>query len=135
VEKRRRDPETLRLRSIAPNMTVNDLERSKAFYTDVLGFIVKDRWTDDAGTLRGLTLQAGVCELNLSQDDWAKGRDRKKGVGVRIMGETAQDVDALAARVKAAGLTLAHEPRDEWGVRAFSIDDPDGYHITLYRTL
>jgi catechol 2,3-dioxygenase-like lactoylglutathione lyase family enzyme len=135
AEKPRRSPETLRLRAIAPSMTVNDIERSKTFYTEALGFIVKERWTDDQGALKGVTLQAGVCELNLSQDDWVKGRDRKKGVGVRIMGETAQDVDALAARVKAAGYALAHEPRDEWGARGFSLDDPDGYHLTIYRNL
>src|SRR5688572_11410201 len=78
---RRREPETLRLRSIEPGLTVNDLTKSLHFYTDVLGFIVGERWTGPDGALRGVMLRAGACSLGLSQDDWAKGRDRKKGEG------------------------------------------------------
>jgi catechol 2,3-dioxygenase-like lactoylglutathione lyase family enzyme len=131
--RRRRDPQTLRLRSTSPGFTVSDLNRSISFYTDVLGFIISERWTD-GGTLKGVMLKAGVCELGLSQDDWAKGRDRKRGEAVRVWFETAQDVDALAAHVKAAGLALAHEPTDEpWGARSFSLDDPDGFHLTFFK--
>jgi catechol 2,3-dioxygenase-like lactoylglutathione lyase family enzyme len=131
-ERRLLKPETLRLRSIAPGITVDDLTRSIAFYTDVLGFIVSERWTD-GGVLRGVMLKAGVSEIGLSQDDWAKGRDRKKGVGVRLWCETVQEVDAIAARVKAAGHPLTEEPKDQpWG-RSFALDDPDGYHLTIAR--
>ena len=133
-EQRKTEPETLRLRSIEPLFTVADLQRSITFYTEVLGFFVSDRFTDKRGTLQGVMLKAGICELGLSQDDWAKGRDRQRGVGVRIWCATAQDVDALAARVKAAGHQLAEQPHDEtWGGRSFSLDDPDGFHLTLYQ--
>jgi uncharacterized glyoxalase superfamily protein PhnB len=133
-EQRKTEPETLRLRSIEPLFTVADLQRSITFYTEVLGFFVSDRFTDQRKTLQGVMLKAGVCELGLSQDDWAKGRDRQRGVGVRIWCATAQDVDALAARVKAAGHLLAGEPHDEpWGGRSFAVDDPDGFHLTFYR--
>jgi len=129
---RRGAPETLRLRSFEPSFTVNDLERSVRFYTETLGFIVGNRWTDD-GKLRGVMLKAGVCELGLSQDDWAKGRDRKKGEGMRLWCKTAQDIDAVAARIRAAGGRLTEEPKDQpWGVRSLSVDDPDGFHITIY---
>lgn len=132
-ERRSKDQETLRLRSLEPSFTVNDLERSLRFYTDVLGFIVKERWTD-GGVLRGVMLQAGVCELGLSQDDWAKGRDRTKGEAVRIWCQTVQDIDALAARIRAGKGRLTEEPRDEpWGTRSLSVDDPDGFHLTIYR--
>lgn len=133
-KRRRRAPETLRLRSFTPSFTVDDLARSMAFYKEVLGFIEKEQWKD-GGVLRGVMLKAGACELGLSQDDWAKGRDRRKGEGVRIWCETAQDVDALAARVKAAGVRLTEEPQDRWGERSFSLNDPDGYHLTIARPL
>lgn len=133
LERRSKDRETLRLRSLEPSFTVNDLERSLRFYTDVLGFIVKERWTD-GGVLRGVMLQAGVCELGLSQDDWAKGRDRKKGEAVRIWCQTVQDIDTLAAQIKAREGRLTEEPKDEaWGGRSLSVDDPDGFHLTIYR--
>jgi predicted enzyme related to lactoylglutathione lyase len=79
-------------------------------------------------------LKAGTCQIGLSQDDWAKGRDRQRGVAVRIWCTTAQDIDALAGRIKAAGGKLTQEPKDEpWGGRSISIDDPDGFHLTIYR--
>ena len=134
VRQTRREPETLRLRSFSPSFTVNDLDASIAFYTNVLGFIVSDRWTED-GKLLGVMLKAGTCEVGLSQDDWKKGRDRKKGEGVRIACETVQDIDALAAHITVAGWRLTQPPTDQWGVRRLAVDDPDGYHLTIFRHL
>lgn len=129
--KARRQPETLRLRSLAPGFTVNDIEKSLAWYRDVVGFFVKERWEQD-GKLLGVELQAGSASLYLGQDDWKKGRDRVKGEGFRIYCTTAHDVDALAAAIKARGGTLEHEPTDRsWGGRDFGLVDPDGFKITI----
>lgn len=132
AERRRGDRATLRLRSVEPTLTVSDLERSVRFYTDVVGFIVIEQISDGA-VLQGVLLQAGVCRFGLSQDDWAKGRDRKKGAGVRIWCNTVQDIDAVARRIKAAGGTLAPDPTNQpWGARSVSIQDPDGFLVTIY---
>jgi len=132
--KDRRKPETLRVRAIAPGITADDLARSTKFYTDVLGFLVSERWTDSSGALRGVMLKAGACEIGLSQDDWAKGRNRAKGVGMRLWCETGQDIDDLAARIRAAGGKLSEEPTTQaWGARSLSVIDPDGIHLTIFR--
>lgn len=134
-QKPRRQPESLRLRSFSPGFTVADLSKSVDFYTRTLGFIVAERWVRE-GALRGVLLKAGSCELGLSQDDWAKGRDRKKGEGVRLWCETSQDVDALAARLRAAGVPGLDGPKDQsWGARSVGFDDPDGFHVTIFRPL
>jgi lactoylglutathione lyase len=132
----RKQPETLRLKSFTPSITVSDLSRSLAFYTDGLGFIVSERWAD-GDVLRGVMLKAGTCELGLAQDDWRLGKDRKKGQGLRIWCDTSQDIDAIATRLKAAGFSLTEEPEDRvaWKVRSFSVDDPDGFHLTIARNL
>jgi len=133
-DRRKSERETLRLRATNPIFTVTDLERSIRFYTDVLGFVVGDRFHGSDGALQGVMLKAGVCELGLSQDDWAKGRDRQRGVAVRVWCTTAQDIDALALRIKARNYPLTHEPGDEsFGGRSLSLDDPDGFHLTIYR--
>jgi uncharacterized glyoxalase superfamily protein PhnB len=121
---------TLSIRSTAPSFTVNDLQRSLAWYRDVLGFAVKERWEHE-GTLQGVELSASPVSFMLSQDDWKKGRDRVKGEGIRLYCTTDQNVDALADRIKKNGGTLMHEPRDEWGMRALSVEDPDGFKITI----
>ena len=83
---------------------MNDIQKSLAFYRDVLGFTVKERWEQD-GALHGVEMVAGSVTFWLGQDDWKKGRDRVKGQGFRMYCGTSQDVDALAQRIKAAGGT------------------------------
>jgi uncharacterized glyoxalase superfamily protein PhnB len=127
----RKKPESLRLRSASPSLTVNDIETSLAFYRDVLRFTVKERWEEE-GALRGVELVAGTVTFWISQDDWKKGRDRIKGQGFRIYVTTAQDVDALAEGIKTQWGTLAEEPKDQpWGGRDFAVVDPDGFTITI----
>ncbi|MGE5346019.1 MAG: VOC family protein [Acidithiobacillales bacterium] len=128
---RKPTPGALKLSSASPSFTVNDLMKSLAWYRDVLGFKVEERYERD-GTLVGVGLQAGDVFIMLGQDDWKKGRDRKKGEGFRIYCMTTQDVDAIAKRIRAAGGTLDQEPRDQpWGMRDFSLTDLDGYKITI----
>ena len=46
------------------------------------------------------------------------------------------DVDALHARLVAAGCTPSTAPRDaEWGERFFHITDPDGHELSFARPL
>jgi catechol 2,3-dioxygenase-like lactoylglutathione lyase family enzyme len=126
----RRQPESLRFRSIMPSFTVNDIQRSLAWYQDGLGFFVSERW-EEGGRLNGVMFKAGSGQLGLSQDDFSKGRDRPKGVGFRIWCDTAQDVDAIAARLRAFGGTIVEEPGDRWDTYSFTAQDPDGFKITI----
>jgi uncharacterized glyoxalase superfamily protein PhnB len=131
VKKARQQPESLRLRSAGPSFTVSDINRSLSFYRDVLGFTLRQRWEEN-GQLQGVELVAGNVTFWLGQDDWKKGRDRVKGLGFRMYCATSQDIDALAARVRAGGGTIVDEPKVEsWGGRAFGVRDPDGFTITF----
>ena len=128
---KRQQPETLRLRSMAASLTVRDLEHSIAWYRDVLGFVVGERW-EEGGQVRGVQMKAGACDLMLGQDDFAKGQDRKKGEGVRLWVATVQDITQLAGRVKASGWRLDREPSETpWGDWAFALTDPDGFKLTI----
>lgn len=120
--------------SLTPGFTVNDAVASVAWYRDVLGFSVKQRWELE-GKFLGAEMNSGAVTLNLGQDDWKLGRDRNKGQGTRMYIMTGPDIDAFAERVKAAGASLDHEPKDEWGVRAFALTDPDGYKLTFMTPL
>jgi uncharacterized glyoxalase superfamily protein PhnB len=80
AERRGEGPETLRLSSIAPGITMNDLQTSLSWYCDVVGFTVAEK-LEHEGEVRGAALVAGAGRLMLSQKDWAKGRDRVKGQG------------------------------------------------------
>ena len=122
--------EALQITTVIPSFTVDDLQKSIKFY-EALGFTVSERW-EDKGTLLGVMLRAGTTEIGLSQDDWKKGRDRKKGIGVRLLLSTTQNVDEVAARAKSAGVTLKSEPFDsEWKTRVFEVVDPSGFLLTI----
>ena len=122
--------QALQVTGITPLFTVDDLQASIAFY-EALGFTVGERWEEN-GALLGVMLAVGKTQIGLNQDDWKKGRDRKKGVGVRLFLATTQNIDEIAARAKSAGITLASEPHDtEWKSRAFEVTDPSGLLLTI----
>jgi lactoylglutathione lyase len=116
---------------VSPGITSNDLQKSLAWYRDVVGFAVEERWEQE-GKLTGVQLRAGQVTFMVGQDDWKKGRDRKKGEGFRLYCMTTQDIDALAKGIVARGGTLDQEPKDQpWGMRDFALTDPDGFKITI----
>jgi uncharacterized glyoxalase superfamily protein PhnB len=117
--------------SASPSFTVDDLKQSLDWYTNVLGFAVKDRWEVD-GVLQGAELKAGNATFYIGQDDWKKGRDRTKGEGFRLYCETSQNLDALAKKIVARGGRLDHEPTMQpWGTRDFAVTDPNGFKLTI----
>lgn len=127
----RQQPETLRLRAVAPALTATDLEASLAFYQDVLGFYVADR-IEEEGVLVAASLQAGDVDFLIGQDDFTKGRERQKGIGFRLYCMTIQDIDEMAEAIQERGGVLDREPSDQpWGTRDFSITDPDGFKLTF----
>ncbi|MEA2559335.1 MAG: hypothetical protein QOH06_839 [Acidobacteriota bacterium] len=122
---------TLNLRSTMIAITATDLQASLAWYRDVLGFTMAEEYKNE-GVVMGVRMNAGDVQLMLGQDDFAKGRDRQKGAGLRIFCTTSQDVDQLAAAIKERGGQLTHEPTDQpWGLRDFAVVDPDGFNISI----
>lgn len=127
----RAQPESFRGRALSVSLTATDLEKSLAWWRDVMGFHVKDEHERE-GEVVAVTLVAGAVRLMLGRDDGAKGWDRRKGEGISLYITTAQDVDELAARIRERGGTFDTEPTDmPWGPRAFRVSDPDGFKLTV----
>ena len=126
------EQEGVQINGFVPTLTVDDLQKSIAFY-EALGFVIDERW-EEKGTLLGVMLRSGRTQIGLNQDDWKKGRDRKKGIGVRLsVSTTTRNVDELARRAKNAGITLKSDPHDtEWKSRAFEVSDPSGFLLTIF---
>jgi uncharacterized glyoxalase superfamily protein PhnB len=120
----------LQAKTAVPSFTVNDIQQSLKFF-EGLGFGVEERWEEN-GALNGVMMRAGDAQIGLSQDDWKKGRNREKGVGLRIFIGTKQNIDQIAAAAKAAGIKLDQEPHDTpWGTRAFDVVEPSGFRLTI----
>ena len=117
--------------SITVSFTAKDLETSVGWYRDVLGMTVTQQHERD-GVLRAVAMQAGSVRILLNQDDGGRGWERVKGEGFAIQVTTAQDIDAVAERVKANGGQLELEPTDmPWGARIFRLRDPDGFKLSI----
>jgi uncharacterized glyoxalase superfamily protein PhnB len=127
------NPASLNGESLQVSLTAKDLQKSMAWYVDVLGFTL-DRRIERDGALRGFALSAGNVRVNLNQDDGAKGWTRTKGEGFSLRLNTTQDVDELARRIRELGGSLDMEPKDmAWGARIFTLRDPDGFKWIISR--
>ena len=108
---------------------VSDLERSSAFYRDVVGLPFKLTGAGYAefateGTKFGLFDRAGLPALI--------GKEGEAGAA-GPPGEVAfivEDVDAEARRLRAASATILSGPADRpWGHRTVHVLDPDGHVV------
>jgi uncharacterized glyoxalase superfamily protein PhnB len=112
-------------------LTVKDLQKSLAWYQDVVGFTV-DQKHEREGKLMAVSLKAGDVRILIGQDDGGKGWDRVKGEGFSLQITTAQNIDEVAQRIKQRGGKLATEPTDmPWGARVFRLQDPDGFKLVI----
>ncbi len=117
--------------TLGGSLTCKDLDASIRFYRDAIGFAVAQTYEHD-GKVVAAVVEAGDCRLVLNQDDGKLGWDRIKGQGFYLQINVAApaDVDATAARIKAAGGALIDEPADRsWGVRMFQFRDLDGFKL------
>lgn len=115
------------------SITVKDLDAAIRWYHDVIGFVV-DQTYEHEGKVVAAVISAGDIRLVLNQDNGQLGWDRIKGQGFSIQLNVAApaDVDAAAARIKAAGGALVDEPSDRpWGVRMFQFKDLDGFKLGI----
>jgi glyoxylase I family protein len=112
------------------NLTVSDLERSIAFYCDLLELHV--RWK---GPIDGERLGAHVgddrCYLALFQAavDGTVARDYARP-GMNHFGFVVDDLDGARRRLDALGVTVHREDDDEPGRRIYFVD-PDGHEVEL----
>lgn len=135
MQQQRDEPQSFRARSLGVSLTVKDLDKSIAWYCDIVGFHL-DRRIERDGVVRGAVILAGDVRMILNRDDGAKGWDRVKGEGFSMNFVTAQSVDDVAERIESHGGVLETQPADmPWGVRSFRVRDPDGYRIAVSQPL
>jgi uncharacterized glyoxalase superfamily protein PhnB len=121
----------LKAQDFTVSLTANDLAKSLRFYSEGLGFQIVDKFEMN-GKVIGAMVAAGDAKLGISQDDFSKGRDRVKGVGMGLFVETTQDLEAIAKRARDTGIApeakVAPLP---WGPKAVTVTDPDGFKLTI----
>ena len=123
------------LKQLIPMLNVSDIDASLAFYHDALGFeVVSDpvavrEW-------RWATIRSGSTELMLSQTENGPGLEQCDDPHADTSWPTIfyfypDDVERLYAEVIAAGFEPTALIDTIYGMREFSLRDPDGHLLSF----
>ena len=110
-------------------LAVNDLDASKRFYVERLGF------SEDLSVDGWSFISRGACQLRLGHCPDAvpisKCQDHSWFAYLHV-----SDARALYAELSAAGVAMWHHLEDKpWGFREFAIVTPDGHRIVFGQEL
>jgi lactoylglutathione lyase len=111
-----------------PVLFIGDLERSKAFYVDALGFRLAFGDSTSAGLFLGdemfLLVTVPSAEDMLAGETLGTPKDQ---LATGLFNIFVEDVDATFEQLKAKGIEFIVDPMDrEWGRRTAHFKDPDG---------
>jgi uncharacterized glyoxalase superfamily protein PhnB len=126
---------TLMLKNLIPMLNVSDIEASLKFYREALGFEA----VSDLETIkqwRWATIRSGETELMLSQTESGPGLDECVDPQVSTAWPSIfyfypDDVARLYTRVIARGFEPTPLQDTIYGMREFSLRDPDGHMLSF----
>ena len=118
---------------------VDDQEMALKFYTDVLGFVVKQDFP--VGQFRWLTVvspeEADGAELLLEPSDNPAAQTFKQALfeqGIAAAAFAVDDIHAEYARLSGLGVDFTLEPTDMGSATVALFDDTCGNLIQIYQT-
>lgn len=135
------------MKSLVPELSVSDLDKSLHFYRDIIGFKVMFQRPEN----RFVYMSFHGSELMIEEDRPREGisalwiiepLDYPRGRGLNISID-CPDAEALASRLAASGIKLRKPVEENWyrenqilhGERNFLVQDPDGYLLRFTQRL
>lgn len=117
-------------------MTVSDMDRTIAFYCDLLGLRLALRKQNTDSELVFLDAGGGMLEIVAPAGGAGRFRDVPLAeAGMRHLTLAYDNVDAMVEQLAAAGVEIAETPRDahnrEMIKRVAFVRDPDGILVEL----
>jgi predicted lactoylglutathione lyase len=113
------------------NLPVKDLDRSKAFYTE-LGYTINEQFTDEnaASVVISDTIYAMLLTepffKTFTTKEIADASTSTEAI-IALSAGSRREVDELADKALAAGGSPSRDPQDEGFMYARSFEDPDGH--------
>jgi lactoylglutathione lyase len=123
---------------LTPNFIVASVERSLAFYVDVLGF-ARGLTVPEQPPLVFASVTSGAIEIFFNDitavleehPDWAGRVKPSAASSMFIEVAEAGGVDALHDHVKSRAKVVMPLTNQWYGMREFAIEDPDGFVLTF----
>jgi len=134
----------MKFSDVTPNLVVTDVERSLAFYRDVLGFNLVTTVPEAAPFAfawmqrDGVSIFLNSLEVTRAHDAELGSRPIRGAASIFIVIEAdaiANGVDALFAAVGARARVRMPLTDQFYGMREFTIEDLDGYVIIFAQAL
>jgi uncharacterized glyoxalase superfamily protein PhnB len=117
-----------------PLLNVSDVERSLAFWCDILGFGVLFRWEHE-GRLAFANIRSGAAELMLNSpsevDQPGPGSGPLQSYSDAVLSFRVLDVHELCRELTAKGWSTRAPERQDYGVDEMLVRDPDGYELAF----
>ena len=125
---------TIAATKITPNLLVSNVERSLAFYTEVLGF-ARGMTVPEQSPFVFAAVTSGPVEIFLNdRSTTAKESPQMASLAIgggNTMFVEVESIDALHDRIKPHVQIVMPIVTQWYGMREFAITDPDGYVITF----
>lgn len=123
-----------RFSSVTPNLIVRDVQKSTAFYRDVLGFEIKQTVPDAEPFVFVWLERDGVPvflnDVNAAAHDYPAAAALPPG-GTAALFFIVTAVDDYHAKVAPKATVIMPLKTQFYGMREFAITDPDGHMITF----
>ena len=124
----------LQATKLTPNLIVSSVERSLAFYTEVLGF-ARGITVPEESPLVFALVTSGSVEIFLN-DKSTVAKESPQFAGLSIGGGNTmfievEEIDPLHERLKPTVKIVMPIVTQWYGMREFAITDPDGYVIAF----
>lgn len=111
----------MKIESVIPILYSDDIKRSIAYYTDILGFEEHWSWDDEPSF-------GGVVDGNTAIF-FCKGDQGHKGTWLAI---NVDNVDEYFKTIKSKGALILSEPDTKpWFMREMLVKDPDGHILRI----
>lgn len=114
---------------------VTDIEKSRSFYQNLLGFTTPDNWPQPEVVFfsnRGTKLELYPLEklaLDIDEENPPSIAKGFSGITLAYNAKSKEEADLIFERVEALGGTIAKHPQNVfWGGYSGYFRDPDGYY-------
>ncbi len=138
------------MKSIIPVLTAINIRKSLAFYSEQLGFLIKEKYPDNSTILRVLLNMEDQALIIIAKDSIGIEADEfnyemisnRPGTGIQFRFEI-EEVDQYYELVLSYGVRVIRKPyntpfpkgRHSTGMREFILRDPDGYFLVFASSL
>jgi lactoylglutathione lyase len=127
-------PQQLSATKLTPNLLVSNVERSLAFYEDVLGF-TRGMTVPEQSPLVFASVTSGPVEIFLN-DRSTVTKESPQMAGLAFGGGNTMFIEIIGVddaydRIKSSAKVIMPIVTQWYGMREFAIEDPDGYVITI----